>query len=63
MRADVVGRQRELGAIKQFLDSLGGQPRALVLEGEPGIGKTTLWLAGLDDARQRGYCVLSCQRL
>lgn len=61
MRADVVGRQRELGAIKQFLDSLGGQPRALVLEGEPGIGKTTLWLAGLDDARQRGYCVLSCQ--
>ena len=61
MRADVVGRQRELAAIEQFLDSLAGQPRALVLEGEPGIGKTTLWLAGLDDARRRGYRVLSCQ--
>jgi DNA-binding CsgD family transcriptional regulator len=61
MRADVVGRQWELGAIEQFLDSLAGQPRALVLEGEPGIGKTTLWLAGLDDARRRGYRVLSCQ--
>jgi predicted ATPase len=61
MRADVVGRQRGLAAIEQFLDCLAGQPRALVLEGEPGIGKTTLWLADLDDARRRGYRVLSCQ--
>jgi MoxR-like ATPase len=47
MRTDVVGRQPELGAITQFLDSLAGQPRALILEGEPGIGKTPL-------ARRRG---------
>ena len=61
IRTDVVGRQPELGAITQFLDSLAGQPCALILEGEPGIGKTTLWLAGVDDARQRGYRVLSRQ--
>jgi DNA-binding CsgD family transcriptional regulator len=31
----------------------------LILEGSPGIGKTTLWLAGLDLARGRGYRVLA----
>ena len=35
--------------------------RAAVLVGEPGIGKTTLWLAAVDAARARGYRVLSCR--
>ena len=34
-------------------------PSALVLEGEAGIGKSTLWLDGLDLARGRGIRVLS----
>src|SRR5712691_862482 len=61
MCADVVGRDAELRTITRFLDSLIAQPQALVLEGEPGIGKTTLWLAALDQARQRGFRVLSCR--
>jgi hypothetical protein len=35
------------------------EPSALVIEGEAGIGKTTLWLAGLTQARDRGFTVLS----
>jgi DNA-binding CsgD family transcriptional regulator len=61
MCADVVGRDAEPRTITRFLDSLAAQPQALVLEGEPGIGKTTLWLAALDQARQRGFRVLSCR--
>ena len=29
-----------------------------MIEGEAGAGKTTLWLAGVEDARERGYRVL-----
>jgi DNA-binding CsgD family transcriptional regulator len=54
-----VGRDAELGAITRFLDA--DWPRVLVLAGEPGIGKTTLWRAGVERARQRGIRVLSCQ--
>ena len=32
-----------------------------MLEGTPGIGKTTLWLAGLELARARGFRVLSAR--
>ena len=55
-----VGRSAELAVLGQFIDSLGSGPDVLVLEGEPGIGKTTLWLAGVDRAHQRGFQVLSC---
>ena len=34
-------------------------PAAFVLEGEAGIGKSTLWLAGVEAARERGLRVLS----
>ena len=35
-----------------------GTPRALVLTGGPGVGKTSLWEAGVEAARDRGLCVL-----
>ena len=57
--AGVVGRATELSEISRFLD--GAQPSALVLEGEPGIGKTMLWQAGVDAAREREYQVLVCR--
>ena len=41
----VLGRERELAEIHRFVATSGG-PRALVLEGSAGIGKTTLWQAG-----------------
>ena len=34
-------------------------PRTLVLEGAAGIGKTTVWVAGVELARERGLRVLS----
>ena len=61
MRACIAGRDAELSVITRFLDSLVARPEILVLEGEPGIGKTTLWLAGAEQARERGFRVLSCR--
>ena len=50
---------RKLGSLCAFLDRPAGVPVGLVLEGEPGIGKSTLWLAAVQAARQRGFLVLS----
>ncbi|HEY4018406.1 MAG TPA: AAA family ATPase [Pseudonocardiaceae bacterium] len=55
-----VGRATELASIGEFIDSIDSGPAVLVLEGEPGIGKTTLLQAGVDQADQRGFQVLSC---
>src|SRR5215211_5804720 len=60
MPVNVVGRASELDAIERLLDSLEEGPAALLLEGEPGIGKTTLILAGIEMARQRGLQVHAC---
>ena len=54
----LVGRDDELTAIIGVLDSVQ-LPGAVVLPGEAGIGKTTLWLAGIDAAAARGYRILS----
>ena len=40
---EIVGRDSELEAIGAFLHGEGARPRVLVLEGEAGIGKTTVW--------------------
>ena len=44
--------------LREFLDTSAADPRALVLEGHAGIGKSTLWLGAVDAARQRGRRVL-----
>ncbi|HMI98398.1 MAG TPA: AAA family ATPase [Gaiellaceae bacterium] len=59
MALEIIGREQELGAVHALLDRATGGPAALVLEGEAGIGKSTLWLAGVEAARERGFCVLS----
>ena len=56
----VVGRDRELTEITSFLELAEGEPRILLLEGDAGIGKTTLWRAGVDAGRELGYRVLAC---
>jgi predicted ATPase len=56
---EVVGRDEELAGVAAFLD--GDFPAALVFAGEAGIGKTTVWRAGLDRARERGVRVLVCR--
>ena len=56
----VIGRSAELDAIERFLATLADGPTALVFEGEPGIGKTTLLREGVDAARRGGARVLAC---
>jgi DNA-binding CsgD family transcriptional regulator len=56
-----VGREAELGAIGRFLDALEQLSGAVVLAGDAGIGKTTLWLDGIDAAAARGYRILCSQ--
>ena len=56
----VIGRNTELDAIESFLASLRDGPAALVLAGEPGIGKTTLMRAGVAAAKRHGARVLAC---
>ena len=51
MSSEIVGREEELGYLHAFVDQAGRGPSALVLEGEAGIGKSTLWLAGVEHAR------------
>ncbi len=48
---EIVGREDELARLCRFVER--GSPRALVLVGGPGIGKTTLWEAGVRLARHR----------
>jgi DNA-binding CsgD family transcriptional regulator len=55
---EVVGRDKELAAVVAFLESTEALPGALLLEGEAGIGKTTLWRAGVKSARELSYSVL-----
>lgn len=59
MTTHVVSREAESAAVDEFLASVRGGPAALVVEGEPGIGKTTVWLAALDRAVALGSRVLS----
>ncbi len=56
----IVGREEELAALGEFLDS-SGRSATLVLTGEPGIGKTTLWEAGVELAGRSGLRVLSAR--
>jgi DNA-binding CsgD family transcriptional regulator len=58
MGADIFGREVELRAVSGLLDALAAGPAALLLEGEAGIGKTTVWLAGVERARARAQQVL-----
>ena len=57
--AAVLGRESEMAEIAAFVSG-HGEPGTLLLEGEPGIGKTTLWRWGVDEARRRGVVVLAC---
>ena len=62
----VLGRDSELGQIEAWLapgaaTGPAGPRLVLVIEGEPGIGKTTLWNEAAGRARGMGWHVLSCR--
>jgi DNA-binding CsgD family transcriptional regulator len=58
--SDVVGRDEELASIQRFVNR-HDFPRALVIEGEAGIGKTTLWRAGVSAGERTGHRVVACR--
>ena len=58
-RDEIVGRATELARLDAFLDAVANGPAALVVEGEPGIGKTTLWKRGMAAAAERGWLIWS----
>jgi hypothetical protein len=61
MASGVVERPAEFRAVSEFLLVADRQPSGLVIEGAAGIGKTTLWLAGVAEAHERGFKVLSAR--
>jgi DNA-binding CsgD family transcriptional regulator len=61
MTGSVSGRETELAAIDSLLAAAPERLRSLAIEGDPGIGKTTLWREGIGRAAAEGYQVLSCR--
>jgi DNA-binding CsgD family transcriptional regulator len=57
--SEIVGREEELASLHAFVSEARGGPAGLVIEGDAGIGKSTLWLAGVEHARAQGLRVLS----
>ena len=53
------GREHEFRLIDSFVESIREGPALLILEGEAGIGKTTLWGAVTTIARSRDLTVLT----
>jgi DNA-binding CsgD family transcriptional regulator len=58
---EIVGREEELASLNAFLGEVHGGFAAFVLEGEAGIGKSTLWEGGVEHARSRGVRVISAR--
>ncbi len=56
----VVGRDVELAAVERALDEVGLGFAAIVVCGDPGIGKTTVWRHGVAAAQARGFQVIRC---
>lgn len=54
----MIGRNEEMTAVEAFLDSLKTGPAALYLSGEPGIGKSSVWRAGVVSAGSRSFRVM-----
>src|SRR5262249_44354267 len=59
--ASLIGRDEDLARLIDFLGGENGTTNVLVLDGDPGIGKTTLWRAGVDRGREAGFRVLEAR--
>ncbi|QZA08625.1 AAA family ATPase [Mycolicibacter heraklionensis] len=57
----LAGRESEVRAISDFLACIADGPAGLMLEGEPGIGKTSLLVDATDQALARGFQVLAAR--
>jgi len=57
----LVGRDEELTLLVEALGTPEVPPGTTVLCGDAGIGKTSLWLAGIDAAATMGYRIVSAR--
>ncbi|MFB4284954.1 AAA family ATPase [Nonomuraea sp. MTCD27] len=55
---DIIGRERELAALRQAIDRAPGVLPNVVLHGDPGVGKSVLLQASIAYAGQRGMRVV-----
>lgn len=58
MSTTMVGRAAELSLVKSVLEEIRQRPAGLMIEGDVGAGKTTLWRAAVAAAREMGHRVL-----
>jgi hypothetical protein len=56
---ELVGREPELEHVEAWTQRLGEGTAALLVDGEAGIGKTTMWAAAVSAARATGALVLT----
>src|SRR3982750_3811442 len=56
--AEGIGRESELRVLRDFVSGLDGRSAAVLLAGEAGTGKTTLWHVAVETARAEGHRVL-----
>ena len=61
MTVEIVGRGEELAAVRAFAERPADGLATFVLVGDAGIGKSTVWLAGVEAARDHGLRVLSAR--
>jgi len=59
--SELTGRATEGRAVRALLSAAASAPAVLVVEGDPGIGKTTLSRDAVRQARLAGYRVLECR--
>ncbi len=59
--AELLGRDHERAELRRLLDRAERGLAGLLLDGEAGIGKTTLWQEGIALAGERGFRVLACE--
>jgi AAA ATPase domain len=61
MAEPIIGRRSELKALARFVEAVHVGGRALLIEGEAGIGKTALLHEGVRAARASGFRVLTAR--
>ncbi|QEM46261.1 ATP-binding protein [Mycolicibacterium grossiae] len=61
MSVGAVTRAEETRAVDALLQRARSRPAALVIAGDAGIGKTTLWSAAVEQARATGFRILQAR--